>query len=411
MIHDMNKAMRTAMTFALALGLMSDAAFAQDELWILNEGRFDWTTGEVVEAPSLGSISMETLTYQELLVFEGEAFATDLEISGDVAVVVLENRVVKVDMNSGQIIADTDLLGAQEAALLADGTVVVTRGGVDPITYEPLPLSSYLVWLDGEDLGIEGELFPFEGPSLPSQEVFVMEGVVYVGVNNGWQWGQEVGRLGRWSPLEGTYEEFDLGAGAENPVAIHALAGDLYTVNNGDWSSTSVSRISTADLATVETSLLSNVTAGCNASAFVGDKLALQISGETGLRLMDGPSMQWEDEPLNVGNSAAYSLAVHPGYGWVCSGVTDFESMGEVQIHTSTGEWVATIPVAIAPGNLVWRIQSTSNVDVICPLEQSAEGEWDLGGRCVNQLAPGIPTLRLERLENGEVNKVIQWNH
>ena len=40
---------------------------------------------------------------------------------------VLENRVVKVDLSTGQMLADVELLGAQGATLLDDGTVVVTR--------------------------------------------------------------------------------------------------------------------------------------------------------------------------------------------------------------------------------------------------------------------------------------------
>ena len=78
MIHNMKEAKRAAMLGALAFGLMCNAAFAQDELWVLNEGRFDWTTGEVVEAPSLGHIDMTTLNYQQLLEFDGAACAMDL---------------------------------------------------------------------------------------------------------------------------------------------------------------------------------------------------------------------------------------------------------------------------------------------------------------------------------------------
>ena len=82
MIHYLNNVKHTAMFGALAMGLMCNAALAQDELWVLSEGRFDWTTGEVAEAPSLGHIDMATLNYQELLEFDGAAFATDLEIAG-----------------------------------------------------------------------------------------------------------------------------------------------------------------------------------------------------------------------------------------------------------------------------------------------------------------------------------------
>ena len=410
MIQDMNKAKRTATIAALAVGLMCNAALAQDELWVLNEGRFDWSTGEVVEAPSLGRIDMATLDYQALLAFDGAAYATDLEMAGDVAVVVLENRVVKVDLTSGQILANANLLGAQEAALLSDGTVVVTRGGVDPINYEPLPLASYLVWLDGADLTFEGELVPSQGPSAPSQEIAVLNDVVYIGVNNGWEWGQEVGRLGRWSPQESTYEEWNLGEGAVNPVALHARDGHLFTVNNGDWSSTSVSRVSLDAVPFVETALLANVSAGCNASAFVGDDLALQIDGETGLRLLNGTSLTWSESILNPQAPAAYSLAVHDAFGWVCSGVTDFASFGEVQIHTTSGDLIATVPVGTAPGTLVWRTNPVSAVEVQPrPVGASAAaGTWDPQGRSVRDGMPGMPQLRIERLANGQVVKTVR---
>ena len=216
--------------------LMLQPCLAQNELWVLNE-----------TPPSLGRIDLTSFNYEELLSFDNVSYATDLEIQGDMAVVVLENRVVKVDLTTGEMLADVELLGAQEAALLEDGTVVVTRGGLDE-AWQPLDLTSFLVWLDGADLALEGELLPTEGPMLPSQEVMVVDGKVYIAVNNGWAWGQEVGRVGCWNLEEDTYEEWDLGEGAENPVALHVLDGDLFTVNNGDWSSTSVTRASLADL-------------------------------------------------------------------------------------------------------------------------------------------------------------------
>lgn len=410
MIHGMNKAKCTATLGVLAAGLVSQVSLAQDELWVLNDGRFDWATGEVMEAPSLGHISMSTLEYTSLMSFEGASFATDLEIAGNVAVVVLENRVVKVDLMSGQILASADLLGAQEATLLSDGTVVVTRGGVDPVTYEPLPLESYLVWLDGADLTFEGELVPSEGPSAPSQEIAVLDDVVYVGVNNGWEWGQEVGRVGRWSPQDGTYEEWDLGEDATNPVALHVRDGQLFTVNNGDWSSTTVTRVSFGETTVVETAGLANVSAGCNASAFVGDDLALQIDGETGLRLLNGTSLTWSESILNPQAPAAYSMAVHAQYDWVCSGVTDFVTFGEVHIHTTSGDLIATVPVGTAPGTLVWRTNPVSAVEVQPhPVDAETQaGAWDAQGRSVHDGIPGMPQLRIERLANGQVVKTLR---
>ena len=379
--------------------LFSVSGQAQNELWVLNE-----------TPPSLGRVDLTSFVYEEVLSFENAGYATDLEIQNDAAVVVLENRVVKVDLTSGQIVADTELLGAQEAALLEDGTVVVTRGGVDD-AWQPLNLTSHLVWLDGDDLGLEGELLPAEGPTLPSQEIMVLDGKVYIAVNNGWAWGQEVGRLGCWDVEEDTYSEWDLGEGAENPVALHVLDGDLFTVNNGDWSSTSVTRASLGDLSSTVTVALEGVSVGCNASAFVDTKLAVQISGENGLRLLDGPSMIWEEGAvLNADAPSAYSLITHPTYGWTCAGVTDYVTYGEIQIRTAEGEWLATVPVGVSPGSLAWRSSEVSNLEeAALPMATTrAEGEWDGLGRAAGNVIPGMPALRIVRTTNGQVHKTIQ---
>ena len=65
----------------------------------------------------------------------------------------------------------------------------------------------------------------------------------------------------------------------------------------------------------METVALDGVSVGCNASAFVDTKLAVQISGENGLRLLDGPSMVWEEGAVLNARPSAYSLIVHPSYG------------------------------------------------------------------------------------------------
>ena len=67
--------------------LMLQPCLAQNELWVLNE-----------TPPSLGRIDLTSFNYEELLSFDNVSYATDLEIQGDMAVVVLENRVVKVGL-------------------------------------------------------------------------------------------------------------------------------------------------------------------------------------------------------------------------------------------------------------------------------------------------------------------------
>ena len=129
----------------------------QSQLYVLNEGRFDWNNGVIAEAPSLGVIDLATSSYAQIASFDSIAFATDLEVQGGHGYVCLENTVMKVDLATGDVLAEVALEGAQELALL-DGKVYVTRGGLDQVTWGPLDLESHLVWLSADDLSLEGEL-------------------------------------------------------------------------------------------------------------------------------------------------------------------------------------------------------------------------------------------------------------
>ncbi|MGB2229065.1 MAG: hypothetical protein ACPHZB_06045, partial [Flavobacteriales bacterium] len=167
---------------------MSLSVLGQSQLYVLNEGRFDWTNGVIAEAPSLGVIDLATSSYAQIASFDSIAFATDLEVQGGQGYVCLENAVMKVDLATGDVLAEVALEGAQELALL-DGKVYVTRGGLDPVTWGPLDLESHLVWLSAEDLSLEGELPLASGPQYACQAICVHNGLVVVGVNNGWVWG------------------------------------------------------------------------------------------------------------------------------------------------------------------------------------------------------------------------------
>ena len=120
-------------SISLLLSCLSIGVFGQSQLYVLNEGRFDWTNGVIAEAPSLGVIDIATYNYAQIASFDSIAFATDLEVQGLHGYVCLENTVMKVNLTSGQVLNEVFVQGAQELAL-SDGKVYVTRGGLDPLT-------------------------------------------------------------------------------------------------------------------------------------------------------------------------------------------------------------------------------------------------------------------------------------
>ena len=149
------------------------------------------------------------------------------------------------------------------------------------------------------------------------------------------------------------YTEVDLGDTGKNPVALHEVNGAVLSVNNGDWSSTSVSRVVAGETLEASTEVLTDVAAGCNASAVVSaNRLALQIDQEAGLRLVDGATGLGTGEILNPDATSAYSLAIHPTSDMTFSGVTDFVTEGHVDIHDDLGNLIGSVQVGIAPGTL-----------------------------------------------------------
>ena len=96
------------------------------------------------------------------------------------------------------------------------------------------------------------------------------------------------------------------------------------------------------------------------------------------MRLLDSPTMAWEEgEVLNQAAPSAYSLAVHPQYGWTFTGVTDYVTFGEVQVRTTTGELLATVPVGISPGTLVWSSEAVDeDAGLNCP-NMAYDGDFD----------------------------------
>lgn len=399
--------MKTTLSSLLLAGL-SISVLGQSQLFVLNEGRFDWTNGVIAEAPSLGVLDLATSSYLQIASFDSIAFATDLEVHGEHGYVCLENTVMKVDLVTGEILHEVALEGAQELALLED-KVYVTRGGLDPVTWGPLDLESHLAWLNADDLSFEGEITLESGPQFACQAICIHNGLVVVGVNNGWVWGGEVGLVGTYDPGSGVYTEVDLGEDGVNPVALHEVEGVVLSVNNGDWSSTSVSRVVAGETLEASTEVLAEVAAGCNASAVVSaNRLALQIDQEAGLRLVDGATGLGTGEILNPNASSAYSLVTHPTSNMTFSGVTDFVTEGHVEIHDDLGNLVASVQVGIAPGTLVWGEASTDNLNEVMQSDLAwPAGTYDLQGRPLvpHQTTPGQLLLHVD--SRGTVTKEV----
>lgn len=370
-------------------------------VWILNEG--NPASGEAV---SLGRFDPVFNVYETILTFPDANFGSDVIASENGIYIAAEGGVYRLDPDTHELLAEADVPSARKLAFF-NGLLYVTRGDI-------APLDSYLWALDALDLEVE-EVFPAVpgvGPDVPAEDMVAVGDELMIAINNGFTWGEEVGRIGRLTQ-QGEYSEWNLPEGAENPVHLFAHGDDICIISNGAWDQTTLTRLDLVNEMVLMTSL-PEVTAGCNAAALVGeDRIAFQISGETHLRQADVNTLE-EEENLILSGASYYAMATDPTTGVIYASHTDWVSYGQVEMYGVDGMFLGSFDCGVSPGNLAMEIRETASD--ICPDDmKAAEGwapvaAWDLTGKRLQTQVPGFSpwTLRVEQNASGEVRKVMR---
>src|SRR5690606_9647829 len=95
---------------------------------------------------------------------------------------------------------------------------------------------------DKHSLELLYELTTDNGPAYASEGIVIRDNTAYIAINNGFVFGEEVGLIGVVDLETRTYlDEIDLGPSGRNPENIMHDDAMLYTLNNKDFSSSSIS--------------------------------------------------------------------------------------------------------------------------------------------------------------------------
>ncbi len=395
------------MSLLLAVLFCSVHAMGQDRVFVLCEGAQDFYSGEVLQAPVVGVIDLNApdAGFAVLHTFEGQAFAADLCVAadGESLYVAGEDTVYRMDAWTGEILAAQALQGARQLVEY-EGQLFVTRGDYDPLTWGSVAFDEYLVALDAQTLAWDAAWAAdgIAGPGFSTEGACVQEGFLYVGINNAFAYGEEVGRIGRVELATGNYDEVDLGPEGLNPVHLLAAEdGSVITVNARQYDGTSLSRWSSSEVSTVP---VAEVTAGCGAAAWHEDGVFFQVYGEGAFRKVDGTTLAPVEGWAGNGTSV-YSMEVLAS-GRVLLGTTDFVSSGQVELWDLEEGMLWSMPVGVAPGKLG---QSSTTVQSVSPMVQvgtaTLEAACDVMGRPVDLGRPGVNGLLLHRWSDGSVTK------
>jgi hypothetical protein len=339
------------LVFGLGLTTFAQAQSYVNQAIILNEGYFDYTNSVIIEPVTIGTYNPATQVYSIVDTLENMRFGSDIVIAGNYYYVAADTKIFKMDLNSHQEVASVSCPGVRNLGIF-ENKLVATRGEYE-ITYD-----SYLHIYDASNLTLIQAIDTVAGPKWAAQNIVMDGAFAYIAVNNGYEWGNEKGIVGKLDVSTLAYgNEIDLGPDGTNPDNLMKSGDFLYTVNNKDWSGASVSKISLLN-PSAQTVNLASAGTGCGTSALVEEHIIYQVSGETTLNEFNYAAMN------NVGpvagiNLSFYELANDEVNNLLYASSTDFFSYGRVYIYDSNNEEVRNFNVGVSPGTIVFDVRAS----------------------------------------------------
>lgn len=349
----------TASTVCLIFALNLHSQNHLHQVIVLNEGWSDWQTGEVIEPATMGVYDPGLQLYTLVDTLEGAAFVSDAVVFNETILVAADGALLQYDANTYQLLQSVESVGIRKMAM-HEGVVYVTRGDIDDQGMS-LELDAYFQWYDATSLQLLGELTVSEnGPQFATEGIAVAGDRVYFAINNAFDWGNEVGFIGAYDTNSDEYLEWDLGENGVNPYHLFAAGETVVSVNNTDYSSTSLSALDLAGQS-VETVEVSEANSGCLAAIGIDSEVRYQISGEAAVR--QSSTQDLANSALWISDCPSYyGMAVDPVSGEVYASVTDYSTFGLVEIRSESGELLGQFDCGVSPGVICMDVRELSSI-------------------------------------------------
>ena len=345
---------------------------------ILNEGRYDYATGEIDVPVTIGSYNPVTADYNTVATIADARFASDILIDGDYFYVAADTQLLKYDLNTYELLATQSVIGIRNLCIV-DDNLFVTRGEFGLI------FDSYLQIYSKSDLSFISQMDTTNGPQWATQNMVVDEGRLFVAINNGYDIGNEKSLIGVLDLATLNYlEEIDLGTDGTNPDNMMISDDYIYTVNNKNWSGASFSKVDLNTL-TASTINVSDVSTGCGTSCLRGDKINFQISMDSVLLEWDPISFLAEGSSLGL-NQNFYELSHDEVNDYLYASSTDYTTFGKVHVYDADNTLIAEFDCGVSPGTIVFDIRNTSSILNYSFQNDKENSLFDMFGRKLQSL-------------------------
>jgi len=356
--------MRKQLLTLIGATAMSLSSFAQQsyvhQVIILNEGQYDYTNEVQITPVTLGSYNTLTDTYSVFDQVPGVRFGSDLVIDGEFIYVAADSLILKYDKNTLTLSKSTTVAGVRKLAIWND-QIMATIG-------ESVPHTAYFRVFDKNTLAFVYELNTSNGPSYSSEGVIVHNDTAYIAVSNAFEWGNAKGFIGLVDLNAQTYlAEVDIMPDGLNPDNLMISGDKLYTLNNKDWTNSSITEFNTLDRTFSTVNLAAP--SGCGASVFADNRVIYHRYDY---------DINWVDTnaTLNRYSSTNQSIdTIYPNllnvYGMIDDAInsqlyvttTDYFSFGMTYMMDYNGAVTDSFAVGISPGNLALDVRQVTGIN------------------------------------------------
>lgn len=316
----------------------SFAQYTLQQVIVLNEGAWG---GPV----TVGSYNPSSQVYQNFDTLPAR-FASDVIIDSGFIYVAADTLLAKYDLNTKQQLAIQTVKGIRELAIWKN-QILVTRA-------QTSPLPSYFQVYNKSNLN-----FIYESTTVSERasEVKVWNDTAYVAING---WGS-VGKLAVVDlNAQSLNREIDLGPNGLNPEAVFKsnVNGKIYTVNNLNWTNSSVTKYDMAS--TSFTNTLMNRPSGCSGSSYYLNNVYFQTSGQNKIGVFSTTALSVWDSLLI--NKSLYGISIDSVNSHIYISETDYTTFGKVFIYDFFGALVDSFNVDVSPGTFAFDVRNTTGI-------------------------------------------------
>lgn len=322
---------------------------------VLNEGHYDYVNQIQTVPVTIGSYDPVSKIYSTFDTIPNARFASCIVIDSNYMYAAADSFLIKYDRFSHAKLNTQIVQGIRRIAVWHN-QLLITRGQY-MVSY-----NSYFQAYDKNSLSFIYELDSNTGPQYSTEGIVVNNDTAYLAVNNGFDFGNEVGFIGKVNLNSQSYAaNINLGVTGKNPFNIATNGSVIYTVNNEDFSTASVTAmdISSGSLNTVGLASSS----GCGASILITDFIYYQVSGNVVLKRFSTSTLSNYDT-LQI-NENIYGIADDNVNSLIYAGETDYLTWGKIFIYNHTGIVQDSFNVSVSPGNIAMDIRSSAGINQI----------------------------------------------